>query len=68
MSHHGGLLSADGREDLDLVSRPGLDLVAVVGRARGPPSTAGDPKAVEELGDLNGASSEDVRGVARPGS
>src|SRR5271169_2064938 len=67
MSHKDGLLYAHGIEDLDIVSRPCLDIVAVFGLARWQPSTAGDPNDVEEIGELECKIIEYVRVFAPPG-
>ena len=58
---------AQGIEDLDIVSRPCLDIVAGFGLARWQPSTAGNADDVEEIGELECKIIEYVRVVARPG-
>ena len=67
MTDKDGLPDAKGIEDLDIVSCPGLDIVAVFGLARWQPSTTGDPTDVEEIGELEGKIIQYVRVVARPG-
>src|SRR5215831_18605774 len=66
MSDKHGLLDAQGIEDLDIVSCPGLDIVAAFGLARWQPSTAGDPNDVEEIGELECKIIVYVRVVAQP--
>jgi hypothetical protein len=67
MSDEGGLADAEGIEDRDIVTGPGLDVIAVCRLARGQKASAGNPDDMKIIRKLEGKLIIDVCVVTQPG-